>query len=141
MGPLPRIRLLVASDDEDYVATLSDGLTSWQRDAIVGTARSAEQADLLVAEVAPDVVFIDVDLPGLDAPRTLSRLKQIDGAPIVVALARDDTAHARSEAFAAGADGFLAKTEPVERARELMASIRLHLRIPPDGTVTCRGAV
>ena len=46
------------------------------------------------------------------------------GMPILLVLTSQDTPGARTESFAAGADGFVTKTEPEEKLRALVAKIR-----------------
>jgi len=76
---------------------------------LVGTARSGFSALEAAAELSPDLVIVEAVLPGMDGFRLTRALKARANAPLVVVVTFHASAAARDEAFAAGADGFLAK--------------------------------
>ena len=61
------------------------------------------------AELRPDLVIVEAVLPGIDGFRLTRALKARANAPLVVIVTFHASAAARDEAYAAGADGFLAK--------------------------------
>ena len=80
----------------------------------------------LAREAHPDLILMDVGLPGLDGWEATRRLKadeQTRRIP-VVALTAHALAEHRAQAIAAGCDGYLAK--PVE-PREVVAEVRRHI--------------
>ncbi|MFT4296719.1 MAG: MtrAB system response regulator MtrA [Micropruina sp.] len=86
-------------------------------------------------EYRPDLVLLDLMLPGRDGVAVCRDLRAISGVPIVMLTARSDTRHV-VEGLEAGADDYIAK--PV-KAKELLARIRTRLRrhLPDDsGTLT-----
>jgi two-component system cell cycle response regulator len=91
-------------------------------------AASGEEALAMVAAEAPDLVLLDVMMPGIDGYEVCRRLKAEDAAtrfiPIVIMTALD-AVEDRIRGIDAGADDFL--TKPVDQ-RELMARIRTSLR-------------
>ena len=78
---------------------------------VCGTARSAEEALTLIAESEPDLVLVDVLLPGMDGLRLTAQLRrQHSSLPILVITGHDNEKY-RVEAEQAGADGLLFKHE------------------------------
>jgi DNA-binding NarL/FixJ family response regulator len=76
---------------------------------LVGTARSGFSALEAAADLRPDLVIVEAVLPGIDGFRLTRALKARANAPLVVIVTFHASAAARDEAYAAGADGFLAK--------------------------------
>ncbi|ACB32320.1 adenylate/guanylate cyclase [Leptothrix cholodnii SP-6] len=118
--------ILVVDDVEQNVRLLADLLVfqGWR----VSTAMSGEQALERIATDAPDLVLLDVMMPGLSGYDVCRRLRaEPDHAllPIVLVTALDPTAE-RVKGLEAGADDFISK--PINRP-ELMARVRSLLRI------------
>jgi DNA-binding NarL/FixJ family response regulator len=114
------IRILLVDDHP----VVREGLRSMLGDGgieVVGEAGTATEATRLCAEVAPDVVLLDMALPDLDGVSTLRRIKHArpDAAVLVLSM-HDDPALVRS-AIQAGAAGYLLKG--VAR-QELLAAVR-----------------
>ena len=125
MEPIARLRLLVAGDDS--LETLCRRIACWPTLEIVGWARSAVEAKLLADELTPDVVLMDIESPACRGASAIRQVKMKPGAPILLVLTSDDTPTARSDSFAAGADGFVTKGDPEEKLRALVAKIRPYL--------------
>jgi two-component system OmpR family response regulator len=77
-----------------------------------------------VLRVKPDVIVLDLRLPGLGGFEVCRRLRERMTVPIIVVSARDDEAH-RVMALEGGADDYV--TKPFS-PRELVARIRAHAR-------------
>jgi len=112
----PSVRVLIA-DDHSVVRTGFAALLETQPDfTVVGTARDGAEAVRLCAEHRPDVVLMDVRMPGVDgieATRTLAAGP--DGGPRVLILTTFDLDHYVYDALRAGASGFLLKDVTAER--------------------------
>ncbi len=110
------IRLVVA-DDHEVVRTGFAGLLSTQPDfAVVGTAADGAEAVRVSRAHTPDVVLMDVRMPGVDgieATRQLTRAG--DGGPRVLVLTTFDLDEYVYDALRAGASGFLLKDVTAER--------------------------
>ena len=114
------IRVLLA-DDQALVRAGFAALLDAQDDIqVVGEASDGEEAVRLAQELAPDVVLMDIRMPGLDG---LQATRQIAGderlaSLRVVILTTFELDEYVFEAMRAGASGFLVKhTEPVELVR------------------------
>ncbi|WP_310460765.1 response regulator transcription factor [Sphaerotilus sp.] len=90
---------------------------------VTGEADSGEQALLNVAAAAPDVVVLDISMPGMGGLETLRRLRARGGQLRLLMLsAHDDSAHAR-RALDAGAMGFLSKRSAPENLPEAIRAL------------------
>ena len=90
-----------------------------------------EDALALVSRLRPDLVLVDVGLPGLGGLETSRRLAALDEAPLVVLISGDDDPVLRDSASAHGAVAFLSKQEL--RPRTLRALWERFGAITPAG--------
>ncbi len=123
----PEFRVLIVDDDPDMVAYLAHLLKAEGLD--VEAAYDGRQALALIADRAPDLVLLDVVLPGMSGFDICRRLKADEATaliPVVLITALEDSEN-RVRGIEAGADDFLSK--PAKR-EELVARIgtlrRLH---------------
>jgi DNA-binding response OmpR family regulator len=96
------------------------------------TATSGEDALSLLAEQKPDLILLDVMMPGMDGYQVVGRIKQnpaTNNIPVIMLTALDDR-NARMLGLNAGAEDFL--TKPVDRA-ELCVRVRNLLRLKAYG--------
>ncbi|MGZ4688107.1 MAG: response regulator transcription factor [Acidimicrobiia bacterium] len=116
------VRALVVEDDESNRLLLTRFLTreGYEVDA-VADGPSAVQA---VTANPPDVVILDLGLPGLDGADVLRRIRRDSGVPVLVLTGRDDEP-AKLSLFEVGADDYVVK--PFSLA-EINARLRALLR-------------
>lgn len=104
-----RITVLIV-DDHAVVRQGVQAFLSAQPDlAVVGAAASGEEALRLVADVAPDVVLVDLVMPGLDGVETTRRLRQLSPRTQVLVLTSYDRDEHIFPAIRAGALSYLLK--------------------------------
>ena len=103
------LSVLVVDESEAFLAGAQHWIESRRDVHLVGTARSGPSALEAAARLSPDLVIVEAVLPGLDGFRVARTLKARANAPLVLIVTFHASAAARDEAFAAGADGFLAK--------------------------------
>ena len=119
------IRVLLV-DDHPVVRAGVRGMLAGEPDVTVaGEAEDGESACRLVAELRPDVVLMDLVLPGLDGAAATARIRAENPATQVVVLTTYDDDADLQRAVAAGAIGYLLKDSP--RAL-LLQSIRCAAR-------------
>jgi DNA-binding response OmpR family regulator len=99
-------QLLLVEDDAAIRVALIRALT--ERGHAVTSTSSAMDALTQVLEAPPDLVILDLGLPGLDGYEALRMLRAISKIPVVVATARDDESEI-VRALDAGADDYLVK--------------------------------
>jgi two-component system OmpR family response regulator len=78
-------------DDEPDIREVAELSLCLDLDFEVRTASSGEQALEIVAEWIPDVILLDVMMPGMDGPSTLARLRESDASaavPVIFVTAR-----------------------------------------------------
>ena len=68
------LRVLLVDDEEDFVETLADRLK--MRDLDATTAHNGEQALSVVKEGEPDVIVLDLKMPGMDGIEVLRRVRK-----------------------------------------------------------------
>jgi DNA-binding NtrC family response regulator len=113
-----RIRVLVVDDEADYLNSLKRVLS--RRGFEVQTAGDGRSALDLLAEASFDCVLLDLQMPDIDGPATLTELRRWDQVtPVLLLTGRGDIPSVLS-ALKSGSEGFLAKPCPVE---ELVSAI------------------
>lgn len=145
------IRVVVVDDE----ALVRDGLAaivaSNPRYDVVGVAGDGRQAIEVVTATAPDVVLMDLRMPGMDGIEATRRITESQGSSRVLVLTTVETEETVYAALRAGASGFLLKSCAREQlwlgidavaAGESLLTPRLtrrlierHLRMPPPGEV------
>jgi DNA-binding NarL/FixJ family response regulator len=116
------IRVLVVDDDALVRAGLSMLLTGADDIQIVGEATDGSQVAQAVAEHRPDVVLMDIRMPGMDGLAATELLRTRDDAPEVIVLTTFEADDYVLRALRAGASGFLVKdTPPAEIVRGVRA--------------------
>jgi DNA-binding NarL/FixJ family response regulator len=110
------VRIVVA-DDHHVVPTGFAALLGTQPDfTVVGTACDGAEAVRVCRELSPDVVLMDVRMPGMDGIEATRLLAGTAGeGPRVLILTTFDLDHYVYDALCAGASGFLLKDATAER--------------------------
>jgi DNA-binding NarL/FixJ family response regulator len=81
---------------------------------VVEEADDGGEAFRLAAMLAPDVVLMDIEMPGIDGIRATEMLRSGGLSSAVVILSIDDSAATRQRAAVAGAAAFVGKQDPPE---------------------------
>jgi DNA-binding NarL/FixJ family response regulator len=117
-GVEQEIRVLVVDDDALVRAGLAMLLAGAEDIAIVGEAADGSEVAHAVAEHEPDVVLMDIRMPGMDGLAATELLRAQDDAPEVIVLTTFEADDYVLRALRAGASGFLLKdTPPAEIVR------------------------
>ena len=118
------MRILVVDDEPDLVESVRLGFDLQWREVEVLGAHDAETALDLVERETPDIVLLDIGLPGRDGFDVLRELRDFSDVPVVMLTARDD-AMDKVKGLELGADDYV--TKPFNHL-ELMARVRAVLR-------------
>jgi DNA-binding NarL/FixJ family response regulator len=114
-GPAAAIRIVIADDQQivrDGFAALLDSQSDF---TVVGTASDGEEATRLCRSLQPDVVLLDVRMPGTDGIEATRLLAADADPPRVLILTTFDLDEYVYDALRAGASGFLLKDVTAER--------------------------
>jgi DNA-binding NarL/FixJ family response regulator len=108
------IRLLLVDDHPAVLQGLRMRL-ELERDLVVaGGARDGQTAVELALAQSPDVIVLDLDMPGMDGLATAAALRALAPCAAIVILSIHGEMAARVRALAAGAIGFVEKTGGIE---------------------------
>ena len=120
----PPVRIVVADDHEVVRSGFAELLDTQPDFAVVGTAANGQQAVEVSRERSPDVVLMDIRMPGMDGIEATRQLAS-DGArrPRVLVLTTFDLDEYVYDALRAGASGFLLKDVTAERLIEAVRII------------------
>jgi DNA-binding NarL/FixJ family response regulator len=114
---------VVLADDQPLVRTgLRMILGAVDDIEVVGEAADGAEAISICVELSPDVVLMDVRMPGVDGIDATRAVTATDSPPKVLVLTTFDLDDVVYEALRAGASGFLLKDAPEER---LITAIRV----------------
>jgi two-component system chemotaxis response regulator CheB len=106
------IRVLIVDDSALMRALLQHRLEQESDIAIVGTAADAAQARQLIKALDPDVVTLDIEMPGMDGLSFLEKIMQLRPTPVIlVSGATEAGASATVRGLQLGAVGCVAKSQ------------------------------
>ena len=121
------IRVLLADDDEPFLAALSPLIDRQPQLLVVGTALDGLAAIELADELSPDAVVIDLHMPRLDGVSAVARLRRDHPSMCVIALTGDEHAALHDAVTEAGADAVLMKAEFVDVLVDRLGAARTAL--------------
>lgn len=104
------VRVLVVDDHESFRRTAAAVVEATDGFAVAGSAATGEEALTLARAIAPDLVLMDVNLPGIDGLDATRRLRSLDHPPTVVLLSTYDEDDFGGRARECGAADYVAKS-------------------------------
>ncbi len=124
--PLPALRVLIVDDDEFNVAFVRSGLPSPPLE--VATAINGRAAVDAARRSAPEVVFMDIEMPVMDGFEALEKIRALEAEAgrkpsTVVAFSSFDDDGMRRLCRKAGFDAYLSKPAPRERIHEILHAV------------------
>jgi DNA-binding NarL/FixJ family response regulator len=115
------MRILIA-DDNDVVRRGVKGILSSEKDCeVCGEARDGSEALQKARELLPDLILLDVSMPGMNGLETARRLREEVRQAKILVISQHDSLQLLPSVIAAGADGCVDKSRLSE---DLVASIK-----------------
>jgi DNA-binding NarL/FixJ family response regulator len=106
---MDKIRALIAEDYPPFRSILREFLTTDPQVELVGEARDGQEALDKVKELRPDLVLMDVSLPGMGGLAATRQIRQANPDTKVILLLEEDHQEYRMAALESGAHDCLAK--------------------------------
>ncbi len=116
-------RILIIEDDPAILKVLQRGLT--YEGYVVDTATDGRSGLILARDQQPDLVILDLMLPGIDGLEVCHRLRTVSGSIPILILTAKDAVQDRIQGLDAGADDYMVKPFNLD---ELLARVRALLR-------------
>lgn len=117
------VRILVVDDNADAAESMADLLRA--RRHVVDVANDGYQALEMIQSLHPEVVFLDIGMPGLDGYEVASRVRRMPGHahPMLVALTGWGAEHDLARSRQAGFDHHLTKPAHIDAVEQLIARL------------------
>ena len=112
-------KVLIIDDSPHVLASLASLAGRLTNVEVAGLAEDGEQGLELFAQLAPDIVLLDLELPGMGGIEVLKRIRQLDSTCLIIVLTSYAFAPLRERCMSLGADYFL------DKAAEFLVAIRL----------------
>jgi len=120
---MPSIRILLVDDSAEFLESVSRFLAADSHITIAGCAFSGQEALEQVRELAPDLVLMDLAMPGIGGLEATQSIKAQEAAPYVIIVTMYDDPEYQTAAERAGADGLVSKSELGTKLRPLIQQL------------------
>jgi DNA-binding NtrC family response regulator len=117
--PAPTLKVLLVDDEEDFVRTMADRME--MRELGSEVALNGEQALQMLEDDIPDVMVLDLRMPGIDGMEVLQRVRKAYPQVEVIILTGHGSDQEEDEARRLGAFAYLRKPVDIE---DLMDTVR-----------------
>ena len=104
------VRVLLVDDQAPFLRAMGAVVEETAGFAVVGEALSGEESILAAAELLPDLVLMDVNLPGIDGLEATRRLLEGESPPLVLLLSTYDEDAGAHFVAESGAAAYLTKS-------------------------------
>lgn len=125
---MPAVRLLVVDDHAIVRRSVCSLLSHDPRLDVICQTTSGEDAIKKAYELQPDVVLLDIGLPGISGIEAARQIRKVSPKSQIIFLSQHDSVHIAIAALKAGGHGYVTKADA---GLELMKAIRTVL----EGTV------
>ena len=122
MRPEGGLRVLLADDHALFRAGLASLLRAWGLQ-VVGQAANGQEAIARAGELSPDLVFMDINMPGMNGLEATRAIKAAHPEMKVIVLTVSDDEQHLFEAIKSGAEGYLLKNLREEEFADLVNRI------------------
>ncbi|MFP4489841.1 MAG: response regulator [Spirochaetaceae bacterium] len=118
-----RKKILVIDDDEGLNKMVADVISDKLSDFEVYQAFDGFEAGRIISEEKPNVIILDIDLPGIDGHTLCKKIKNDKslGSPVIISVSGLDEESEREKILEEGADAFFSKPLELE---DILGSIK-----------------
>lgn len=120
---MPPVSILLVDDNARFLDSVERFITAVAPYEIAGRALSGQEALARVGVVQPDLVLMDLAMPGMNGLEATRAIKTAAQPPRVIIMTMYDTPEYRVAAGEAGADGFVIKSEFAAELLPLIARL------------------
>ena len=117
------MRVVVVDDSKIVRERLIKMLTDIPSLVIVGEAGNSFEALYIIEEKNPDVVILDIKIPGDSGVEVLKRVKKMNSSIVIILLTNYPSEQYKKKCIEYGADYFFDKSEEYSKVKEVMESL------------------
>ena len=118
------MKILIVDDAPEVVEAVTISFTlQWRETEVIGASDGEEALDRMATD-QPDLVLLDITLPGMDGYETLRRIRELSDVPVIMLTAKDSVLD-KVKGLELGADDYV--TKPFDHL-ELLARVKAVLR-------------
>ncbi len=128
MEPLRDLTVLVVDDSDDFRSTLVQYLSSLKGITVASEAKSGREAFVLVRGLSPDVVLMDISMPGMNGAEAAKYIKMASPETRVVFVSIHDEKAYRRLTRNVHADGFVNKDHVMRDLPPILRRFRRPLK-------------
>lgn len=126
---MKKIGVLVVDDSKAFARAAAAFVQQRPEFEVLGVAGSGGEALEQIRRHRPDLVLMDLKMPGMDGLEAIRKVKALPDPPKVLAMTLEEFPEIEASAYAAGADAFVAKKDLGEKLHASMDAL-LQGRIP-----------
>ena len=117
-----KIRILLVEDNEPFRRFVSSTLHDQQNLNVIGEAGDGLEAVKLAEALQPDLILLDIGLPGLNGLDSARRMGELAPKAKIIFLTQESSPEVVHEALSLGAWGYVAK---VKAGKDLLAAVEM----------------
>jgi two-component system invasion response regulator UvrY len=122
---MKRLRTLLVDDNKSFLVLSKHLLAPIEGLDLVGFGHDGFDAVRLADELRPDLIIMDLVMPGMSGLQATRLIKAQDHPPRIIIVSHYDDAEHREHASQAGADGFVEKNNYEVQIKELVRQLQL----------------
>jgi len=117
------LRTLLIDDNEAFLVLARHLLVSVPQIEVIGVGHDGYDAVRLAEEQHPDLILMDLSMPGMGGLQATRLIKAQDQPPLIIIASHYDDAEHREHAAQAGADGFINKQDYDQRVADFVRAL------------------
>ena len=132
MANVPKVKIMIVDDHPVVRAGLASMLSTQPGLEVVASASTGLEALALLERVTPDVVLMDLRMPGMSGPEAIRAINSRHNPPRIIVLTSFNTDEEIYQSVSAGAHGYLLKNTPQDRLVKAIHRVHQGKRSLPE---------